>query len=94
MTREFEVSSEYKSAQKQRALIIAAMHDIICRPSEGWWWLEVDQLALDKLVERLWQISAEHGLTPHVCLDRACGCHLVIAEGEPFAVPALGDPWV
>lgn len=37
----------------------------------------------DELADRLWQLSLMHQLTPHVCPDRYCICHVVLFDREP-----------
>ena len=87
MTREHERSDSQTKALKNRRLALESLHVIANSPSEGWFWEEMDQLAIDSTVAFLWTLATEQGLSPYACPDHSCMCHLWIAEGQPDESP-------
>jgi hypothetical protein len=75
-------NSPKAKALKTRATIIGCLHTIANHPETEYFWREVDQLTVDKLVEDLWRLAKLEGLTPHACTDHYCICHVWIAEGQ------------
>lgn len=37
----------------------------------------------DRLVDSMWVVALECALTPHLCPDRYCHCHVALYQGEP-----------
>lgn len=80
-------------ALKCRELSIQCIHRLLEIYEEEPLRREIDQLAIDGHVEMLWAIAEKWGLTPHICMDRYCHCHVVIAEGEPGRGSSLPTLW-
>ena len=45
---------------------------------------------LENLAQVMWTLAQTVAMSPHVCNDRYCACHLVLHEWEP--PPLWGDP--
>ena len=78
-------------ALRARQHCIEVMHQIYLLPEQNWWWKEMDQLSIDTQVAILWDIQKRWGMTPHICRDRYCLCHVAIAEGAPDEYRAPSD---
>lgn len=70
-------------ALHERVVAIETIHTILGIDERDPILRELDQMTLDGLVEFLWELQKRWGLTPHICFDRYCLCHVVIAEGKP-----------
>jgi hypothetical protein len=54
---------------------------------------EDDLLAIDALVARMWGLALEFGISPHLCRDRYCSCHLCLHQGEPTGLFPARHAW-
>lgn len=80
-------------ALRSRELSLSCIHRLIEVDEKEPLRRELDQLAIDGHVEMLWAIAERWGLTPHICMDRYCYCHVVILEGQPAGGRSLPTLW-
>lgn len=42
-----------------------------------------------QVADLCWEVGLATKRSPHLCMDRYCECHLVLAEAEPPRLPGL-----
>lgn len=78
------------SAQRLMAQHLDSLHRKIeerLHPSGSGPW---EHERVEVTIDAMWTLAQSAALSPHLCRDRYCLCHVLLHEGEPQ--PLFGDP--